>query len=260
MRSMNDQPLNQLEGRIERLVEGVFTSLFGKKVQAHDIALQLARSMEAGLRHVPGQDRRPIAPDLYVIRLHPETLQQWRMHSAFGETLSGDLAEYATQCGYHLHSKPVIRVVEDAELERGAVSVRAKHTTAVEHSTQSMQPIRPENSAQASETPQIIINGKKTIKLEDSFISIGRSDENQIVLDDPSVSRQHIQLRRRFGLYTLFDVNSKGGTYVNNVRVLEHQLQSGDVIRLGSTQIVFIAGSSADDTPQTTQSIDPIET
>jgi pSer/pThr/pTyr-binding forkhead associated (FHA) protein len=159
-----------------------------------------------------------------------------------------------------MNSKPVIRVVEDASLDKGGVSVRAKHTTAAEHSTQSMQPIRPEHNEQSAEAPQLIINGKKSIMLTEPFISIGRSDENQIVLEDPSVSRQHIQLRRRFGLYTLFDVNSKGGTYVNNVRVLEHQLQTGDVIRLGSTQIVFVAGRSENDPPQTTQSIDPIET
>jgi len=258
---MNDKPLSQLEGRIERLVEGVFTSLFGKQVRAHDIALQLARSMESGLRYSPDDEQRLTAPDLYVIRFHPETLQQWRAHPAFAETLSEDLAEFAAQCGYHMNSKPVIRVVEDNSLEKGAVLVRAKHTTATEHSTQSMQPIRAENKAQAAEAPQLIINGKRIIPLDDAFVSIGRSDENKIVLDDPTISRQHIQLRRRFGLYTLFDVNSRGGTYVNNIRVLEHQLQSGDVIRIGGTQIVFVTNNSEDDEPpHTTQSIDPIET
>ncbi len=259
MRNMNDKPLTQLEGRIERLVEGVFTSIFGKKVQAHDIALQLARSMESNLRYSSADELHPVAPDLYVIRFHPETAKPWRAQPAFTDTLSDSLADFAAQCGYSLHSRPIIRIVDDATLERGIVSIRAKHTNASENSTQSMQPIHVKNENHHDEPPQIIINGKRIISLEDPFVSIGRSDENQIILDDPSVSRQHIQLRRRFGKFTLFDVNSKGGTYVNNIRVLEHQLQSGDVIRLGNTQIVFVSGGSENEPPHTTQSIDPIE-
>lgn len=260
MPNMNEKPLTQLEGRLERLVEGVFTSIFGRRVQPHDIALQLARSMEDNARYSPDDAPHPVAPDLYIIRFHPETMKQWNAQPTLTESLSDGLSDYAAQCGYSLHSRPTIRIVEDANLEKGAVSVRAKHTKASENSTQSMQPIRAENQNGLSNPPQIIINGNRIITLQEPFVSIGRSDQNQIVLDDPSVSRQHIQLRRRFGSFTLFDVNSKGGTYVNNIRVLEHQLQSGDVIRLGNTQIVYVSGSSDNEPPHTTQSIDPIET
>ncbi|MCA9912969.1 MAG: FHA domain-containing protein [Anaerolineae bacterium] len=257
---MNEKPLTQLEGRIERLVEGVFTSIFGKKVQAHDIALQLARSMENSLRYSPDDERHPVAPDFYVIRFHPDTMKQWNANPTLTETLSDGLSDFAAQCGYSLHSRPTIRIVADSALEKGSVSVRAKHTKASENSTQSMQPIRTEDQNDISNPPQLIINGNRIITLEESFVSVGRSDQNQIILDDPSVSRQHIQIRRRFGFFTLFDVNSRGGTYVNNIRVLEHQLQSGDVIRLGNTQIVYVSGGSDNEPPHTTQSIDPIET
>jgi pSer/pThr/pTyr-binding forkhead associated (FHA) protein len=49
-----------------------------------------------------------------------------------------------------------------------------------------------------------------------------------------------VQLRLRFGSYTLFDMNSHAGVLVNDVPVREHRLQPGDVIRLGKTQLVYL--------------------
>jgi pSer/pThr/pTyr-binding forkhead associated (FHA) protein len=91
----------------------------------------------------------------------------------------------------------------------------------------------------APKNPQLIINGEQTVPLTDQIVNIGRSRDNQIVLNDPYASRHHIQLRLRFGVYTLFDTQSQGGVYVNDVIVREHRLQPGDVIRLGKTQMVY---------------------
>ena len=65
-------------------------------------------------------------------------------------------------------------------------------------------------------------------------------------------------MRLRFGAYTLFDVNSRGGTMVNNIRVTEHQLQSGDVIKIGGTKLTYIAENNKSNSTGTTQSLDPV--
>ena len=73
---MNERQLAQIEARLERLVEGAFANLFGKKIRAQEIALELARAMESGIHAASGKDPRPLAPDQYVIYLHPDVLAQ----------------------------------------------------------------------------------------------------------------------------------------------------------------------------------------
>ena len=89
------------------------------------------------------------------------------------------------------------------------------------------------------QNPQLIVNGETAIPLNSPIINIGRSRDNHIVLNDPYISRHHVQLRLRFGVYTLFDTQSQGGVLVNDVVVREHRLQPGDVIRIGKTQLVY---------------------
>jgi pSer/pThr/pTyr-binding forkhead associated (FHA) protein len=102
-----------------------------------------------------------------------------------------------------------------------------------------VEPLRETNN-HTPHNPQLIVNGKHIIPLQKPIVNIGRSKDNHLVLDDLFVSRHHIQLRLRFGRYTLFDTSSQSGTKVNDVPVREHRLQSGDVIRVGKTQIVYL--------------------
>jgi pSer/pThr/pTyr-binding forkhead associated (FHA) protein len=60
------------------------------------------------------------------------------------------------------------------------------------------------------------------------------------VLDESTVSRTHAQIRLRFGHYVIFDTDSQTGTFVNNVRIREHRLRAGDVIRVGKTSLVYM--------------------
>ena len=70
--------------------------------------------------------------------------------------------------------------------------------------------------------------------------SFGRDTGNDMVIDHPSVSRYHSQIRFENGTYTLFDLNSTNGTYVNGQQVLgQRRLVVGDNIRIGPTSLVF---------------------
>ncbi len=76
-----------------------------------------------------------------------------------------------------------------------------------------------------------------------AVVSIGRSEENDIVLDDPTVSNSHAQIERHDhdGL-VLRDLESLGGTYVNRVRVREAALMDGDAIQIGAAQLFLRSG------------------
>ena len=71
---------------------------------------------------------------------------------------------------------------------------------------------------------------------------IGRRVDNDIVLDLPSISRQHAQIRWRQRYFVLYDVSSHGRTYVNGSQIQEHILRPGDVIALSDLFLVYGEG------------------
>src|SRR5437762_1453976 len=78
--------------------------------------------------------------------------------------------------------------------------------------------------------------------LGSSVITIGRAHDNQIVLNDPKVSRQHAQIRPDEQGYSIVDLGSVNGTFVNEQRLspfVLHLLRMGDIIRIGDTKFTY---------------------
>ena len=71
-------------------------------------------------------------------------------------------------------------------------------------------------------------------------MTIGRSPEAEIFLDDVTVSRNHALLvRRRDGLY-IDDLGSLNGTYVNRKRIESHRLADGDELQVGKYKLSYL--------------------
>jgi pSer/pThr/pTyr-binding forkhead associated (FHA) protein len=71
-------------------------------------------------------------------------------------------------------------------------------------------------------------------------MTIGRSPEAEIFLDDVTVSRNHALLvSRRDGLY-IDDLGSLNGTYVNRRRIESHRLQNGDELQVGKYKLTYL--------------------
>jgi hypothetical protein len=85
----------------------------------------------------------------------------------------------------------------------------------------------------------LIVSGEKMFPLDGVVVNIGRLPDNQLVLDDPRVSRNHAQLRAVRGRYIIFDLESTGGTFVNGQRVTQCPLHPGDVISLAGVSLIF---------------------
>jgi FHA domain-containing protein len=83
--------------------------------------------------------------------------------------------------------------------------------------------------------------GTELIPLETDRLTLGKDPSNDVVLDaDPTVSRLHAVLERFPAGWTLRDLTSRNGTFVNRERVLSQcRLRAGDEIRLGATRLTF---------------------
>ena len=73
-----------------------------------------------------------------------------------------------------------------------------------------------------------------------SLITIGRSKSNTIYISDKKASRKHAMVERIDKKFLIRDLNSKNGTYVNNVKIMEMILNPADTIKIGKTYIYFL--------------------
>jgi len=73
-------------------------------------------------------------------------------------------------------------------------------------------------------------------------VGVGRSPESEVFLDDVTVSRRHAEFRRGADGWSVRDVGSLNGTYVNRVRVDDQRLNGGDEVQIGKFRFVFLVG------------------
>lgn len=150
-----------------------------------------------------------------------------------------DLARFCSHCG---------AAVTDLAAEQPA---DATGTLDVPVSTTG--PLTPVNGVQivgvAPGTAMLIVrrgpSEGTSFLLEADVTTIGRGDYADVVLDDVTVSRNHAEIRRMPEGWSLRDVGSLNGTYVNRERIDEIVLAGGDEVQIGKYRFVFLAGAGA---------------
>ena len=110
--------------------------------------------------------------------------------------------------------------------------------------TGEMQPVDIDETIERSGAALVIRAGGgragESFALDEERVSIGRSPDAGVFLDDVTVSRNHALLvRRRDGLY-IDDLGSLNGTYVNRRRIESHRLEDGDEIQVGKYKLSYL--------------------
>lgn len=101
------------------------------------------------------------------------------------------------------------------------------------------EPLGPDEDSTLPEQAFLIVDGMKLFPLNRTVITIGRRFENTLVLNDPRISRIHAQLRAFNGRFVLFDLKSRGGTFLNGKRIEQTVVYDGDVISLAGVELIF---------------------
>lgn len=79
----------------------------------------------------------------------------------------------------------------------------------------------------------------KSFELTEERISVGRALDNNIRLEDGTVSHHHAMFVLESGDYKLRDLNSTNGTRINGLRIVESKLHNGDAVRFGSVEMRY---------------------
>ena len=240
--------IERFEALAEQLAKGTFIRLFAGRLRPLEVVTHLVRAMKD--HQVLSPDGVPQAPTHYWIYLHPgdcvalETEQQ-----ALEVELAHDVAELAAQSGLELEVVPSVRVLPNKDVAAHQVRVDARWMPKAasdrtrEERTREMEPgqdeVGEESAAIPPGRPFLIVQGQRHVNLVHPVVSVGRSLDNSIILDDQRVSRRHAQLRRRYGRYVLYDLASSGGTKINGYPIEECVLHSGDVISFAGVQVIY---------------------
>ncbi len=241
---------------MESMVEGSAKRLFRSPVTPAEITRRLERAMES--QQTITVDR-VIVPSFYRAFLNPE---DFRTLEAVQDDLEREMANYlrdlARERNFTLLQHPVVDVAPDPAVGRRSVQVVAEMTgvhpgngpagsSGGIDSTQVIQqkiagaPGRP--VGQTAELIMQTVNGTHAFPLDSNLVTIGRGLNNDLVLEDPRISRQHAQVRFKSRRFLIADQGSTNGTYVNGTPVTtEHVLRSGDIVSLGGLEMLFQQG------------------
>ncbi len=238
--------LDRFEALAEWLVEGTFARLFAGYLHPLEVATHLARAMEDHRVHAP--DGSLLAPTHYWIYLHP---QDFGLLVAHCPTLAEELVEHVTalarEAGLALTAPPVVSVEPLLDVAPRSVRVEARWQppegaepgSTREMTEEEQEAVRAAVEEEPRGRPFLIVDGDRHVELTEPVVDIGRALDNDIILEDPRVSRHHAQLRRRYGRYILYDLGSSGGTSINGYPVQECVLQPGDVISFAGVNVIY---------------------
>jgi pSer/pThr/pTyr-binding forkhead associated (FHA) protein len=90
----------------------------------------------------------------------------------------------------------------------------------------------------------LIVNSQ-VFPLTKEVTTIGRKLDNDLVIQDILVSRKHAEIRFQESKYFIYDLDSTGGTYLNNKKISEAKLFSGDLILISNIPLMFIDESKS---------------
>jgi hypothetical protein len=229
--------LSRLESRLQILIEGSAALLFSGRQTSHDLAFHLVEALRNAIRVAP--DGEAIAPDVFTLLAHPDHCRVLQADPAVLDELAHSLRQAGQEAGLHFLSPPVVRLASSPELNLGEIRVTTQASQADLPETDALKLERSQSLEAIPENAFLIVDGTQIFPLTQMVVNIGRRPDNQLVIDDPRISRLHAQLRASQGRYMIFDLDSLGGTWVNGARVHQCALYSGDVISLSGVPLVF---------------------
>jgi len=253
--------LKSVETTIANLLEGAFGRVFRSEVRPMELARKLAREMD---EHRTVSVSRVHVPNEYAVYLSPEDRARYEgVEEEVIDELCAYLLEHARREDLMLASHPHIVFHTDERLALGEFGIQALLVPPGSHSEEG----RPreqaqehgqtmiystsarlggplvESGAQRRQARALLVVDGRRLLVPPSGATIGRSGDCEILLEDTGVSRRHAEIRPVADGWTVEDLGSTNGVLVNGQALAGPQaLNPGDLVELGSTQIVFEVG------------------
>ncbi|HWF53374.1 MAG TPA: DUF3662 and FHA domain-containing protein [Solirubrobacteraceae bacterium] len=253
--------LRSIESKLAGLVEGTFSRAFRSEVRPVEIARKLAREME---EHKSYSVSRTYVPNEYRVFLSPRDRERFADYEeALAGELAGYLLEHARRERLAMLSRPVITFETDSRLglgefgiqtrtvqpevepepeqppDRGHPPVEERGRTMVFSASDRVSEPLEERARSRDQTALLLVDDKRMV-IGSAGVTLGRSRQCDVVLNDPNVSREHAEIRPRGGSWVVTDLGSTNGVSINGRRITRPEVvKPGDEIELGTSVVVF---------------------
>ena len=226
--------LDRFEKSVEGAVNGVFSKFGSKDLQPVDLSSALEREIDNEAMPV-GRDRT-VAPNEYRFKLSTpdfDHIEQWGSETLADE-LADNLTNYARSQHYAFVGPVVVIFEEDLDLAKGSFKLTAASVQG------NAVPVTTDEQSQ--DCPLLEINGSQYLLTKEKTI-LGRGSGCDIVIDDPGISRKHLEIDVTPNGVIARDLGSTNGTYVEGHQVPAATLLDGNTITIGRTRILHWASS-----------------
>ena len=229
--------LDKFEQSVERAVNKTFSKVFRSEIKPVDLASALRREVDDRAAVV---DRsRTVVPNDFTIELSPADFDH--IESWGAETLADELAinvtDYSGTQNYAFVGPVVVSFELNDSLETGRFQVRSSSVRGT---------VAPATGVgSSSRHPLLDIDGQRYL-LTGPVTVIGRGTEADIVVDDPGVSRRHLEIKVTPNGVIASDMGSTNGLYVEGHQVPAATLLDGNSLTIGRTRIMFWMGVADD--------------
>ena len=226
--------LDRFEKSVEGAVNGVFSKFGSKDLQPVDLSSALEREIDNEAMPV-GRDRT-VAPNEYRFKLSTpdfDHIEQWGSETLADE-LADNLTNYARSQHYAFVGPVVVIFEEDLDLAKGSFKLTAASVQG------NAVPVTTDEQSQ--DCPLLEINGTQYLLTKEKTI-LGRGSGCDIVIDDPGISRKHLEIDVTPNGVIARDLGSTNGTYVEGHQVPAATLLDGNTITIGRTRILYWASS-----------------
>jgi hypothetical protein len=222
-------------GRIEEacasFIERAFAKTFPSDLEPAQIARKLVSTMETRTQN---DDGRTFAPSHYAVLVNPSDFERLAPHHEYlVREWAALLSDVAGRVGIAFAGgAPSVSLDKHDGIVAGAVEIDA--WSAADDAAAS-HPAVP--AARAYWLRMVKGVPPDTVYQLKPMTRIGRSDDRDLFLVDPSVSRAHAIIETGDGGPVVHDLGSTNGTFVNGERVSSRRLKAGDLVAFGNTQM-----------------------
>ncbi|MBW8012242.1 MAG: FHA domain-containing protein [Chloroflexi bacterium] len=231
------EKFNKIEEQLQRLIEQNTARLFASVDKEKILAQRFVEAMQNKMLLKENGDFE--APVCFTIFIHPSFVKDVSTNESLLENSSRQIKEVTNANGIILADIPEITVLPDLKISEGEFKIQALTLAEVLEETKDLGGITDVGQRGIPPRAFLIVSNAIIFPLMEKVINIGRKNENHLAIDDPRVSKKHVQLRVADNEYMIFDFESSGGTYVNGERITHTTLKSGDAISLSGKRLVY---------------------
>jgi FHA domain-containing protein/zinc ribbon protein len=152
-----------------------------------------------------------------------------------------EVAHFCSNCGHPLMRGPHGEQVGETT---SMISVSGPEAPEAEPGEESLADLAAAAALPAGTAMLVVRRGPNAgsrFLLDSDLTTAGRHPDSDIFLDDVTVSRRHAEFYRHGSVFTVRDVGSLNGTYVNRERIEEATLYGGDEVQVGKFRLTFLA-------------------